>query len=260
MAESYYFNQNYKDNFNLTTIVVKGMNHYQFSGQGEPPSFVKQNDIESEISDEDARARVSHIISSFMQIVLNRNTDEEVNTLKAYLNDTKSLVQDLIDAFELESSYHLSQPCLAVDQRNCTAGSQWTERAQAIMGGLGYSYNTTDAFRHSSKVPEQLPSLNNKCQPPTPCTLIIDTVSEIEYSVEDSFDTGLQPQGGSEIRAKMISRQAVILAATGNENDFNLTDGQNCGQINGESIVWALLKAPEATLNRYISKGVQLGN
>ncbi len=259
MAESYHFDRNKKDGFNLTTIIIKGMNHYQFAGEGEPPSFVKQNDIQAEISNDAAIDQTSLVINAFMQVALGRNADKEIDTLKGHINDTATLVQDLIDAFLYEGSYHLSQPCLATGQTNCTSGSTWTQSAQVILGGNEYDINATDTFRHTALIPEQYPSLNSKCEPPKPCTLNIGTVSQITYSLEDPFDTGLQAQGADEIRAKMISRQAVILAATGKKIDFNETDGDDkCALLNHESLQWALSKAANKTVQRYLNKGLQL--
>ena len=40
MAESYYYNNLDTVKDNTYTILVPGMNHYQFSGEGQPPSNV----------------------------------------------------------------------------------------------------------------------------------------------------------------------------------------------------------------------------
>ena len=49
--------------------MLKGVAHYQFAG-GEPPSFVKQNDLKSDIADEDARTMVGQTMTSFIDQLL----------------------------------------------------------------------------------------------------------------------------------------------------------------------------------------------
>lgn len=57
----------------------------------------------------------------------------------------------------------------------------------------------------------------------------------------------------------MTSRQWVLEEYTGKKFDFNNTDGASlCAQINQETVKWALMKAPIATVQRYLSHGKTL--
>ena len=61
------------------------------------------------------------------------------------------------------------------------------------------------------------------------------------------------------MRTKLSSRQKVLLAAAGVKQDFNVVDGGNlCGQINEQSLSWALNKAARGSLDRYVRLGRQL--
>lgn len=54
-----------------------------------------------------------------------------------------------------------------------------------------------------------------------------------------------------------MSRQAVLLAATGIKYDFNETDGSGyrCAEINDMTIQWAINTVPHKTRDRYLKNG-----
>lgn len=125
------------------------MNHYQFAGEGEPPSNVKNNDILAEISNEEARVMATHIISSTIKAALKNDTDEERHFMNERWQETLSLLEPLIASFKAEGSYHLNTPCYKVNktgENQCQMGSVWTKQSQQIMGGLNISMEVTDTF------------------------------------------------------------------------------------------------------------------
>jgi hypothetical protein len=65
------------------------------------------------------------------------------------------------------------------------------------------------------------------------------------------------PNAALEVRIKLMSRQAVLLAATGTKFDFNETDGSEfrCAEINNKTIQWAFDNAPKKTSDRYLKYG-----
>ena len=90
MAESYFFDmQNQRSsNLEILTLIVKGMNHYQFAGEGQPPSPVKQNDITPEITDAEARDQVTSILTSFMKISMSAADENDKTLIQNQLNVT----------------------------------------------------------------------------------------------------------------------------------------------------------------------------
>lgn len=98
------------------------------------------------------------------------------------------------------------------------------------------------------------PAIHNTCKnESTDCIVNITTVSQLVYSM----DSESAPNGALEIKMKLMSRQAILLAATGKTFDFNQTDGDayRCAEINNRTIQWAVGKAPQKTLERYFKHG-----
>ena len=259
MTESFYFNKKENNNKQIT-LLVKGMNHYQFAGEGEPPFLVKQNDIKAEISDDQARDQITSIVNSFMKISLGISNDDDTKLIQNQLNYTNQLVDPIIAAFQLEGYYHFDPPCYKAAQGvNCTKGSPWTRISQQVMGSLNLTVIGNDLFFPASQVfPDPLPEIHNNCYNPpmNNCTLNVSTVSEAVYANGESSDTALQPIAATEIKSKMMSRQSILKAATGNTYDFKDTDGNSlCADINRESIKTAISMSNIETANRYSKIG-----
>ena len=262
LAESYHFNQKNdpKTPYNQITVVINKMNHFQFSGEGNPPPFVVKNDIQSETSNENARDNITSIVNSFMQVALNHESINDVQIIETFLKNTQQLVSPLIKAFQLEGFYHFQPPCYeAKNNQNCSESCEWTTQfSQKVLGNIG-NITVNDEFFIVDKLPEHLPKVNNNCVNQSSCVLNVTTVSQNIYSFEDRFDNGLEPVAAKEIRTKMVSRQWILYALTGNKYDFNQTDGDNlCALVNNESIMMAMALAPKETLERYINKGIKL--
>lgn len=94
MAESYHFNSKQEKAW---TLIINGMNHYQFVGDGQPGPDIAKNDFKPEISDIDARNQVTSIISSLMN-------DPNMKFMKEYENSTMQILQPLVNAFQLEGN------------------------------------------------------------------------------------------------------------------------------------------------------------
>lgn len=177
---------------------------------------------------------------------MNSPTDDIL--LKASIEITQDLANPLIEGFEQEGSYHFNTPCYQLknpEGSGCTQGSPWSEFAQKMMGTLNVSMQVTDSFHPVYQInPVHLPAIHNKCSTPNGCTLNVTTVSEPIYGWFDGQDVSLEPVAASEIKTKMMSRQQVIISATGQISPLNDTDGQgtNCADINQASIDWAKSK------------------
>jgi len=85
-------------------------------------------------------------------------------------------------------------------------------------------------------------------------------VTENYYARLNVFDTGETEIGASEMKAKLMSRQAIQKAAGNKEADFHETDevGNRCADINQEALNWALKNASPDALARYNSVGKKL--
>ena len=175
------------------------------------------------------------------------DSESDRKLLNSTLEVTKGLSDPLIEGFKQEGSYHFNTPCYQLENpedSDCTQGSFWSEFSQRMMGTLNVSMQVTDSFHPVYQVnPVHLPAIHNKCSTSNSCTLNVTTVSEPIYSTLDSQDISLNACGASEIKTKMMSRQSIILAATGKVYPLEETDGGNpCADINQASIDWAKSK------------------
>ncbi|CAF1104945.1 unnamed protein product [Brachionus calyciflorus] len=238
------------------TLVVNGMNHYQFSGEGDRTSTIIKNDIEPEITNEQARDEITSIINSFINLKLNRKNEDDIKLLFKYANSTVDLVWPLIEGLNMEGFYHFNPPCSQGNVPNCTFGSPWSKQAQIYMGSIDTNkLNVFNEMRSVLGIPEHFPSISN-CTKSTECLLNISTITQNVYSTLDSLDNGLFPVAAGEARAKMASRQAVLEALFNKKYNFNETDSSSiCGEINQMALNWALKRAPLNTIKRYLEKG-----
>jgi hypothetical protein len=264
MAEAYYFDMKNprSSNLEILTLIVKGMNHYQFAGEGQPPTLVKQNDITPEITDAEARDQTTSILNSFMKMSMLISDDNDKTLIQNQLSYSSSLLDPLVEAFTMEGNYHMFTPCYkAKAGENCTFGSQWTQLALEIMASPNASVVTKNEFRPVQNLPPHLPFIFNNCTQPFDCTLNISTVTDNIYdTISETMDAALTPVAATEMRSKFSSRQNILLHATGVTYDFDATDGKvnRCAEINQFSLDWALKKSPRLQSQRYLSQGKQL--
>jgi hypothetical protein len=133
------------------------MNHYQFSGEGNPPPTVVKNDIAPEINNTQARDLVTNLVILLMKFQLNQYTNDDIQYYANSLKQTADLASPIIDAFEMEGFYHFKPPCSSDSSLKppaCYLGSPWTKLAQLMMGNLTETYlNVTDVFNNVVSIP-----------------------------------------------------------------------------------------------------------
>ena len=149
MAESFYFDSGANnvsavleslvepkaDSASSYTMILPGMNHYQFAGEGQAPPFVLKNDIKAEISNEYARHVLTSLVTSYFQLRIGIATSENLQVLTNLTMVTFNFTQPIIKAFQMEGFYHFNPPCdkeKSLKPPNCTAGSQWSVWAQEL--------------------------------------------------------------------------------------------------------------------------------
>lgn len=120
-------------------VVVDKGSHSSFMDRTmDLPSHVKENDLNPEITQADGYEFISNSMVSFMSGIMGDTTFEETTT--ALKEESKALLQPLMDAMILEGSYNMKDACYDKEQVNppsniCSHGSKWSETAQKMMGG-----------------------------------------------------------------------------------------------------------------------------
>ena len=207
---------------NTPVVAVDGMSHTQISTVSPVPPYVQALDLQSQMSDEDARFAVADILATFVSLQFHtlgmskditsgpaiaasldtsRNSYDWDHMLDLQ-RSTQKLLDPLIHGLLLEGSYLLYPPCYKSQSPSspCQNGSTWlSSRAQNIMAGLeNYSWvqmRNTDLFWPVDEVfpHDYLPFIHNSCPPsPQPCTLFSRTVTELWYepqTVDTSFSS-----------------------------------------------------------------------
>ena len=104
IAESYYFDKIGAFQIPTQTLVLAGMNHYQFTGDnGIPPASIGANDINPEISNSAAISSVTNAISVFVSQTLNIGLQKsEQDTIEECITSTETLLDPIVEAFKLE--------------------------------------------------------------------------------------------------------------------------------------------------------------
>jgi len=106
-------------------------------------------------------------------------------------------------------------------------------------GNKKISLKTDDNFhRVSSITPIHLATFNNTFEGNKKCTLESISVTENIYNTMDNLDTGFYPIAATEMRTKLMSRQAAWTAAGVESPDFHTLDeeGNRCQEINDFAI------------------------
>ena len=137
LAEIDYFDaMSNKPEFNRMTLMIEGMNHFQFCANGEIPAEIAKNDFKPEITNDQAIDQLSSVISSFIKIAAGIETELDKALLRIHVNSTVWMLNPIIEAYHLEASEKLFKPCnTLVDKVNCTIGCPWSGFAQKEMAG-----------------------------------------------------------------------------------------------------------------------------
>jgi hypothetical protein len=125
---------------NALVLALPGMNHYQFSGEGQPPSNVVKNDIKPEVSNEQARDLITEATTEYFHWVLGSGSEPVSATLSKYKAITNELLDPLVSALNLEGFYHFVPPCSQnsnLKPPKCLLSSPWTTNvSQLLMSSL----------------------------------------------------------------------------------------------------------------------------
>lgn len=108
ISESYYFNSLKLFPVASKTVVITGMNHYQFTGdEGTPPESIKLNDFKAEISSANATDQLTSVVAAFMGNSLGLKLSDNKSFLTRFESSTAELLKPLIDAFLLEGNFKI---------------------------------------------------------------------------------------------------------------------------------------------------------
>ena len=105
------------------------------------------------------------------------------------------------------------------------------------------------------------PLINNTCNSTVKnCTLNTISVTENNYPKLSNYDDGSTEIGALEMKAKLVSRQALNFAAGNYSADFHELDetGSICKDINTQALEWALSHSSKDALSRYNKTGNKL--
>jgi len=125
-----------------------------------------------------------------------------------------------------------------------------------MAGDINEQIKNTDVFNDfvSLTKKSKYPVIQNKCSAnDKSCTVNTVTISHNNYA-GDTFDSGKSPQGATEMKVKMPSRQALNIAAGNTDASFDLDekDAKNiCSEINQKALNWAMKKATPQALKNY---------
>jgi len=211
LAESNYFDSG----LNKMTFIIEGMNHFQF------PGLVHTNDFKAEISNSAAVDKVTSLMAAFITTSVVKTSDQAA-FLRSNAALTRAFTAPIIAALELEGSTRIRPICEknTTSGGECTRGSEWSSTA---MGGAGVEMSVADDWLDTAAV--EFASIHNNCSGSVAagCVLNVTTMSALVYGEGEAG-----PSGATEIRTKLMSRQALLLAFTGVKYDFNVSGSLDC--------------------------------
>jgi hypothetical protein len=240
--------------------VVRGMTHLQFAS-GKPSATILEYDLKPEVADTKAQRLVSLVAACFMDTILGNSSS--LVALKEIDQDTFQFMSPLISAYSKEGSYQLKPPCNENPPGpSCQVGCPWTSSIMSLMADVkNVTINDMDSFHPASEIFPAIhhPKILSDCSLPGPnCTVSMSSVSQNIY-YEDKTDSGLVPNAACEIRAKLKSRQSVMLAAGYRNVEFNISDaGSRCKTINQHAYDWALNQSDSTTRERFHKYGIPI--
>ena len=248
--------------YSFPVAVVQGMTHLQFAS-GPPSDTIKKYDLKPEIDYGTAHSAVGRLVACFVRTRLNASDKNAAAIIKSTVFNASVFFRPLLEAYAQEGSYQFKLPCYdGAHDGLCQVGSAWTERAMAEMiGPEVVKVNDTDGFHPASQVFPRYyhPEIRSKCsKQDSSCVVKLTSVSDNIYYTDKS-DSGLVPNAACEIRAKLKSRQSVLLAAGASNVNLNTSDnGSYCGKLNQLAYDWALNRTAEITRNRFGKFGVPI--
>jgi len=133
----------------MPVTVVPGMNHMEFAS-GEAPEFVKQSDLQAEVSEDDAQAMVVKDVAAFLGSIVYNSADYS-SFISQRVAESTQFVQPIVDGLlmegyeqflpacycETEDEYGYPRFGTCVSTPACNGGVRWTaEYSQPLMGAL----------------------------------------------------------------------------------------------------------------------------
>lgn len=94
----------------LPVTIIPGMNHMEFAS-GDIPTFVKDHDLQADISEEEAQEKVVADISVFLGSLVYPSNTKYVETLKNRVAESQKFVQSITDSLIMESYEQFLPPC-----------------------------------------------------------------------------------------------------------------------------------------------------
>jgi hypothetical protein len=201
----------------MPVTVVPGMNHMEFAS-GEAPEFVKQSDLQAEVTEDEAQAAAVKDIAAFMGSIVYPGRTEYASFLAQRVAESVRFVQPIVDSLLMEGYEQFLPACYCetldeygyprfgtcVSTPACNGGVRWTQEfSQPLMGGLadrGVSLAVADSIHrvtetdpdchhphlHGAQGDDTANAGDGTTPPicPTPdgsCTLNITTVTEPVY-------------------------------------------------------------------------------
>eukprot|EP00992_Anisonema_acinus_P009513 TRINITY_DN5733_c0_g1_i1.p1 TRINITY_DN5733_c0_g1~~TRINITY_DN5733_c0_g1_i1.p1 ORF type:complete len:541 (-),score=133.05 TRINITY_DN5733_c0_g1_i1:61-1629(-) len=268
MAEEYYNRQ--KELQRFPVVVIKGMDHMQWA-TGKVPLLVSKEDLQPEITNSAALTAGSTIIANFIADVLGSSSAKAA--VAEQVSSTKNLIQPIITAYLLEGARYWNDPqqkggpAEDCPKGGCSGpGSQWTPKAQALIGDQanltkeGWKLSISSQFVQLSAMPPlgefHLPHLNHSASNPREIT--VTTFSQESWDKLDSLDTGATYTSAIEIAAKMMARQCILIKGANHsksDTPFSVDDPNFCALSNKMAYDWALKNAGAATAARFAKLG-----
>jgi len=102
---------------------------------GEAPSLVAKRDLVADVDSKEAKSKFSAAVVEFIDQVITNDFSKELTS------ESEAVLHGLVEAMEMEGSYHLKPPCYGHDFDNphvptCWHGSEWSKKfTQNTMGG-----------------------------------------------------------------------------------------------------------------------------
>lgn len=267
VAESFYQQITLADQAqNFPVVVIEGMNHWQWASGNNVSLLVKQRDLKAETTEEEAHSTAATLMADFISQLLGTGGGALVQSAVA---TTKTFVEPLIAAYNLEGSRHFNAPrqIKGPGAKDCVKGgcpdsSAWAPVAQAIIAGdlQGWKFNSSNQFVDCSSTPItgeefHLPTISNDT---ASHSVFTTTFSQCNWDLGDAEDTGFVYTSASEIGSKLSSRQCLLIRGVGTPQEstpFSVDDPDFCKMANQKAYAWAMDHASARTKLRFQQSG-----
>ena len=226
--------------YRTPVILIEGSNHAQFAS-GLMPPFVQNEDLTSNITDEQARSMIGNHINDFLTVTfstIDTQTDKALEKLtEAFLKSVKKL-QPFLDVKYLDT-----------DGRE----SMWTIIAQQHFAGE-YA-NKTAIYNDILKNPSfffKEPSLTT-----LEYAVIAGTATHISYpsTKKNPGQSQVPMVSPSEIAMKLVSNDAIWGALDSQNDTFLRSEPKTCESLNRLALYLALFISSKDARDRYFDRG-----